>query len=261
MRLDQRQRSGAFRQTCGPLKARRRGRSNSTCPATSSCATRSKNEKEIIRADECYYDVNRNVAIAIRADLEIQQPTAIYPIHFKADELQQLNAKLFLAKQTEIYSTVLPSDPGLKIQVREAKIEEFDTVRKSIFGTTVLDRKTGKPIEYQQHVFTGESNVIRLEGVPIFYFPYLTANVERPLGPLDAVSANYNKIFGFQLLTTFDMYELLGLQRPENNRWKLFLDEMTAARTGPGHRFSNRRQRHVRHLQQIRRADQSLWHV
>jgi hypothetical protein len=67
-----------------------------------------------------------------------------------------------------------------------------------------------------------------LEGVPIFYFPYLTANVERPLGPLDAVSANYNRIFGFQLLTTFDMYELLGLQRPENNRWKLFLDEMTA---------------------------------
>ena len=65
------------------------------------------------------------------------------------------------------------------------------------FGITVLDRKTGKPMEYQQHVFSGESNVIRLEGVPIFYFPYLKANVERPLGPLDAINANYNRSLVF----------------------------------------------------------------
>ena len=52
---------------------------------------------------------------------------------------------------------MLPSDPGLKISVREAQIEEFDTISKSIFGTTMLDRKTGKPIEYQQHVFTGRA--------------------------------------------------------------------------------------------------------
>lgn len=187
-----------------------------------------KTDTEIIRADEVYYDVNRNVAIALRADLEIRQTTLPYPIHFKAGELQQLNAKLFLAKQTEVYSTILPSDPGLKIQVREAKIEEFDTIKKSIFGVTVYDRKTGKPVEYKQHIFSGQGNVVRLEGVPIFYAPYLTTNVERPLGPLDTVTASYNKIFGFQISTTWDMYELLGLQRPDGARWKLFVDEMTA---------------------------------
>lgn len=187
-----------------------------------------KADTEIIRAAEVYYDVNRNVAIALRADLEVRQPTLPYPIHFKADELQQLNAKLFLAKQTEVYSTILPSDPGLKIQVREARIEELDTIKKSIFGATVYDRKTGKPVEYKQHIFSGQSNVVRLEGVPIFYAPYLTTNVERPLGPLDTVTASYNQIFGLQISTTWDMYELLGLQRPEGARWKLFLDEMTA---------------------------------
>src|SRR5207302_4044751 len=138
--------------------------------------------------EEVYYDVNRNVAIALRADLEIRQPKLLYPIHFKAEELQQLNAKLFLAKQAEVYSTVLPSDPGLKIQVREAQIQEYDTIRKSIFGKTVFDRKTGQPVEYKQHIFTGEQNIIRLEGVPILYFPYLKADVERPLGPLDSIS-------------------------------------------------------------------------
>ncbi len=186
-----------------------------------------KEDTEIIRADEVYYDVNRNVAIAIRADLEILRPTIPYPLHIRAVELEQLNAKVFLAKQAEVYSTALPSDPGLKIQVREARIEEFDRVKTSIFGRTVLDRKTGQPIEYKQHIFTGENNIIRLEGVPIFWFPYLKTSVERPLGPLDSVTASYNKIFGFQLFTTWDMFELLGLQRREGDRWKLFLDEMT----------------------------------
>ncbi len=189
----------------------------------------SKTDEETIRADEVYYDVSRNVAIALRADLEIRKADVPNPIHFRSEELQQLNAKLFLAKQVIVYSTILPSDPGLVIQVREAQIEEFSTIKKSIFGTTMIDSKTGQPVEYKQHIFTGTSDVIRLEGVPIFYTPYLKTSVERPLGPLDTISFNYNKIFGFQLQTTFDLYELLGLQRPDNNRWKLFLDEMTGA--------------------------------
>lgn len=192
----------------------------------------SKQDTEIIRADEVYYDVNRNVAIALRADLEIRRPLLPHPIHFQAEELQQLNAKLFLAKQTEVYSTTLPSDPGLKIQVREAQIEELDTVRKSIFGKVVIDRKTGQPIKYKQHIFSGDSNVIRLEGLPVMYFPRLRADVERPLGPLDGVTMHYNKIFGFQITTTWDLYQLLGIQRPDGHRWKLFVDGMTAR--GPG---------------------------
>jgi hypothetical protein len=189
---------------------------------------KSQDETEIIRADEVYYDVNRNVAIALRGDLEIRKKDVPYPIHFKSEELQQLNAKLFLAKQVQVYSSVLPSDPGLTLQVREARIEEYDVIRKNIFGGTVNDPKTGQPMVYKRHSFDGDSDVVRLEGVPIFYTPYLKTTVERPLGPLDSLNFNYNKIFGFQFQSTWDMYELLGLQRPENTRWKLYLDEMTA---------------------------------
>jgi lipopolysaccharide export system protein LptA len=196
-----------------------------------------KVETETIRADEVYYDVNRNVAIALRADLEVRKPDLPYPIHFKAEELQQLNVKLFLAKQAEVYSTVLPSDPGLRIIVREAKIEEYDYVKKSLFGTPVIDSKTGQPLVEKRHTFTGEDNLVRFEGVPIFYAPYLQTDVERPLGPLDSASFSYNKIFGFQISTTWDLYELLGIQRPEGNRWKLFADGMTARGPALGTEF------------------------
>ena len=189
---------------------------------------KSQDDVEIIRAEEVYYDVTRNVAIAPRGDLEIRKKDVPYPIHFKSDELQQLNAKLFLAKQVQVYSSVLPSDPGLTLQVREARIQEYDITKKNLFGGVVVDPKTGQPMEYTRHTFTGDSDIVRLEGVPIFYTPYLKTTVERPLGPLDSINFNYNKIFGFQFQTTWDMFELLGMERPENTRWKLYLDEMTA---------------------------------
>ncbi len=144
---------------------------------------KTQDDTEIIRAEEVYYDVNRNVAIALRGDLEIRKKDVPYPIHFKSEELQQLNAKLFLAKQVQVYSSVLPSDPGLTLQVREARIEEYDVVRKNIFGGTVNDPNTGQPMVYKRHSFDGDSDIVRLEGVPIFYTPYLRTTVERPSAP------------------------------------------------------------------------------
>lgn len=186
-----------------------------------------KKETETLRADEVYYDVGRNVAIALRADLEIKEPRLPYPIHFKAQEIQQLNPKLFQAKQSEVYATILPSDPGLKIQVREATLEEEDIIRKTIFGTQFVDEKTGEPLAYKQRTFTGRGNVLRLENVPIMYFPYLRGDVQDPLGPLDNVSFNYNRIFGFQLFTTWDLYELIGVKPLPGRQWRLFADGMT----------------------------------
>src|SRR5262249_13060009 len=46
-------------------------------------------EKRLLSADEVYYDVNRNVAVAISGDLEMNRNNVPYPIHFRADELYQ----------------------------------------------------------------------------------------------------------------------------------------------------------------------------
>ena len=60
-----------------------------------------------------------------------------------------------------------------------------------------------------------------LEGLPVFYFPYLAGDVQDPLGPLDAITFNANRIFGFQVYSTWDVFDLLGLYRPPGQRWRL----------------------------------------
>ncbi len=203
--------------------------------------TQTKKETEILRADEVYYDVARSVAIALKADLEIREPKIPYPIHVQSERMLQLNSKVFQANAPIIYSTILPSDPGLEITLKQITIEEKETPVKNWLGQPVYD-KNGMPKVDKGRYFTGDNMFVTLEDVPVFYFPWLRGRVEDPLGPLENLNFNYNRIFGFQLYTTWDMYDLFGLEKAPGTRWRLFADYMTARGPALGTEFNNSQQ-------------------
>jgi lipopolysaccharide export system protein LptA len=184
-----------------------------------------------LRADEIYYDANTNSAVALRADLELKDKKMPFPIHVTADEVLQINPKLFQAARAQVYSTLLPSDPGFRLEVRDCTIEENEKPRKGLFGNTLIDRETGTPRVEKEHIFTGRNLFLYYEKAPLFWLPYVRGNVEDPLGPLDNVSIGADRPFGFKLLTTWDVYQLFALDRVEGTRWRLFLDYMS--RRGP----------------------------
>lgn len=184
-------------------------------------------EEQIIRADEVFYNVGRNTAVALKADLELHDPKLPYPLHIVADELNQLGPKLFKAGRTEVFASELPSDPGLKVVVGQSELEELDTPRRNIFGIQFRDPVTGQPIDEPQRIFRGRNTVIRVGQVPIFYLPYVQGDPEDPLGPLEEVNANYNQIFGFQALTTWNVYDLLGLRPIPGTRLRFNADYLT----------------------------------
>ncbi len=190
---------------------------------------RTQNAKEtvVLRADEAYYDVARNVAVALKADLELKQPKLIYPLHMQADELIQAGPKLFQAGRSEVYSTILPSDPGLKLVVSQSTLEERDEVKRTIFGIPYSNPQTGEARTEPQRLFRGRNMVVQMEGVPVFYFPYVQGDPEDPLGPLENVSLNYNRIFGFQVFTSWNVYDLIGVDPLPGTRWGLDVGGMT----------------------------------
>lgn len=199
--------------------------------------SKNKEQSETLRADEVYYDVGRNVAIALRSDLEIRDPKLPNPIHFQAEEFFRINEQLYKTNQVQVYSTTLPSDPGLKIEVRQATVEERKVTRKNIFGLVYTDRDTGEPQERTEHYFKGRDMIVRLEGIPIFYFPWINGRIEDPLGPLDGVSFGANRAFGFHIYTTWDVFDLIGMERPENTRWRFMVDYMTSRGPALGTEF------------------------
>src|SRR5207248_2174384 len=155
---------------------------------------------------EVYYDVNRNVAVALNARLEItsdvmatrlRSPAAAnQPVVLTADQLYRLNATTFELVRAHVFSSRLPSDPGLTVLVAQATVEDRTTTPRSLFGGPVIDRRTGRPLEQKETIVSAQDVTFEVEDVPFFYLPRVTANARDPLGPFESFNFGYNRIFG-----------------------------------------------------------------
>src|SRR5262249_26475708 len=181
--------------------------------------TRENNQERSIKADELYYDASRNTAVALSATLQFTQPGIPEPIFARADELQQLGVGQYRVVRAELFSSKLPSDPGLKVYVAQATVEDKAVPIRTLFGVA-RDRKTGEPLTEKQTLIHGENVFLKLEDVPVLYFPFVQGDARHPLGPVESINFGYNRIFGFQAGVSLDVWNLLGLQPIPDTRWR-----------------------------------------
>jgi len=184
-------------------------------------------EYRTLKADQFYYDVGRNVGVAMNADLEFREKNVPDPIHLRAQELDRISPTLFKAIKADVFSSKLPSDPGLQITVADATVEDKPIPKRSIFGFQIFNRETGEPETRLQRLFDGRNVVLELEDIPVLWLPFVQGDANDPLGPLEDVSFGYNNIFGAQFTATFNVYNLLGIDPIADTRWRLNLDYLT----------------------------------
>lgn len=200
--------------------------------------SKSKREEHTLRADEVYYDVGRNVAVAYQADLEFKQPRMPDPVHMRADELLQLSPTLFKSARAEVFSSRLPSDPGLKVTVVNGTLEQKQVPKRPfLFGPAPIDPKTGLPETEAERLFWGWHVFMKVEDIPVLYFPYVQGDPNDPLGPLQSVNISYNMMYGTQVFTTWNVYDLLGVTPTPGTRWNLNADYMSKRGPALGSQF------------------------
>jgi hypothetical protein len=191
-----------------------------------------------LHADEVYYDVNRNVAVAIRADLAVTQRGIPEPLHLTARELDKESLDHYHGYQAEVFSSRLPSDPGVKVYLDEATLDQVKVPKRSVFGRPVIDPKTGQPEIEDQQLVHGDNVFLKLEDVPIFYLPFVQGDANDPLGPIEEISVGYNSnVFGARVDTRLNLYDLLGITPLPKTRWDLDLDYLSLRGPGGGTRF------------------------
>lgn len=205
--------------------------------------TRSENTsqgpvEQTLRADEIYYDVENNKAVAVRADLETKFATGFDSVHLRGQEIWQLGRHEFRSFDTLTYSSKRPADPALVIEMREASLVEANVVRRNVFGRPYRNARTGEPDVGYERTLTSYDNRIRLAGIPISYFPKYTTEISDPGGPLAGIGFRSDRVMGrFQAYTTWDMFKLLGLRGAEGNQWLLHLDYLSLRGPGVGTDF------------------------
>jgi hypothetical protein len=192
---------------------------------------------QTLRADQVYYDVTKNRAIALSANLEINSGKIPDGVYISGKEIRRLGELDWEILSASTYSSKLPADPGLSVDSPRISLQEVPGPRRNVFG---LPYRTfdGKTIDSGDRIMTLRNGVTWLGGVPVFYTPYYRADANEPLGPLQGFSGGTDRIFGYQFYTTWDMYKLLALSPPQGDTWRLHLDYLSYRGPAAGTDFS-----------------------
>jgi lipopolysaccharide export system protein LptA len=198
--------------------------------------------QRVLYCDRMYYDVTRKVGVILQA--EVLSPVQNYQglVRLKADVVRQVGPDQFVASNAFV-TTSMFGVPGYRLGGDTIYFEDRQSpVVSQVTGEPLVDPFTGEPLIEHERLASSYGNVIRVEEVPVFYWPYFAANLERPEFYIRRASYRNDSVFGHQILTDWDPYQILGISNPpEGTDWTLSVDYLSERGLGHGTRFAYNR--------------------
>ncbi|WP_197528871.1 LPS-assembly protein LptD [Aeoliella mucimassa] len=193
-----------------------------------------------VYADRMYYDVRRNVGTIINAELltplsNLKGVDYAGLVRLKANVIEQLDASRFVAhdalltaSRLEVPSFHLGSGTITFENSQRPKIDPYT-------GTQAVNPVTLEP-EYESTSFAqSRGNVVYLSNFPIFYWPTLATDLEKPSYYVSNLRVRNDRIYGFQTLVDLDVWQVLGMRnKPPGVDWDVSLDYLNKRGFGYG---------------------------
>jgi len=192
-----------------------------------------------IHADRMYYDVNNRIGIVLDAEMLTPVPNYEGMLRIKSEVLQQVGQDRFYARKSFITSSRM-GRPGYRIETGDAYLEDH---KRPLFdplsGAPAINPLTGEPLIEHDRLVTGRNSLLYLRELPIFYWPYLATNLEEPSFYIRRARVKNDSVFGTQVLTNWDGFQLLGIRnQPQGTDWDLSADYLGQRGFGHGTTFT-----------------------
>lgn len=193
----------------------------------------------VIYADRMFYDVRRQVGVILNAELLTPLPkTEDFEyqglVRLRASAIRQLDASHFSATGAEVTTSRL-EEPSYSFGANQITFEDVQT--------QTFNPLTGEPDIEHKYLAESRGNAVYIRGVPTFYWPRLATDLSKPSFFIDNVRVGNDNVFGTQVLTDLDAYQLFGIRNaPEGTEWGLSLDYLSDRGIGHGTNFEYNRQ-------------------
>jgi len=197
--------------------------------------------ERVVYAQQMYYDVKRRVGLIVEGEVLTPIPDYEGLLRIRARVLRQLGRDRFVAENAFVTSSRM-GFPGYRLQSGRLELEQSQELLVDPFtGQLILDPETGQPLTETRRELLARDNWIFFGPLPIFFWPNLATDLEEPSFLIRRFRLKNDEVFGVQVLTDWDMYELLGIRnRPPGSRWELSVDPMSERGLGHGTSFTYR---------------------
>jgi hypothetical protein len=188
--------------------------------------------QRVVEAASMFYDVPRSSGVITGATVLTPVDNYSGAVRLRADVLRQVDRSRFVAQQTGLTSSRL-GVPSWEFRSRELEFTDEQVPLAGPFGQPAVDPLTGEPqVEHQQFV-TSRGNTVTLGGVPVLWWPVLATNAKKPTFYINNAQVKNDQIFGTQILTGWDAFQVFGWRRPPDGvDWDFDVDYLSLR--GPG---------------------------
>ena len=201
----------------------------------------------VMHAERAYYDAREDRGLLLDAELAFKPPELNgQRIRVHAERLRQNSRNEFHASNAWTSSSQF-GRPGFRIQSSDIFIEPYFAEPLDLpriggdFDSRRFDPVTGAPIYREVPYVTALNNTLLVDtpfanDVPFGYVPFIAGPAEAPNIPIKRAEFNADRVFGLQFRTSWDLFALLGTERPTGTT--LNLDANYFSRRGPSVGFS-----------------------
>jgi hypothetical protein len=196
----------------------------------------------LIYADRMYYNATQEYGVVLSA--EMLTPVENYQglARLKADVLQQIDRQNFQAYGAAVTTSRL-GVPRYWVQSERVTFEDRQRPAADPYtGVTPIDPATGEPAVEHDLLATSRNNFLYFGQVPVFYWPFLASDLRKPTFYITGLTIKSDTIFGQQIFTDYDAYQLLGItNKPAGTDWGISSDYLSERGPAGGTRFEYNR--------------------
>jgi hypothetical protein len=192
----------------------------------------------VIFADRMFYDVRQQRGTVLNAEILSPVPNYQGLARLRAEVLQQINRDQFIAEGASLTSSRL-GIPSYDFRAGQLVYTDQQQPAVDPSGAPVIDPQSGEPVVKHNRRLTSRNNVLTIEQTPVFWWPTFSTNLEDPTLYFERVLFKQDSVFGTQVYSDLNMYELLGIQNPPDGvGWTLSADYLSARGPALGNTFT-----------------------
>jgi len=178
----------------------------------------------VVRADRAFYDAREERALIYNAELKAFQPELNATVRIRAERLRQ-NSQTSSHAQNAWITTSEYGKPGYRLQASDVFVDQIPDTRPGV--PVPINPQTGQPTPATTSYARVHNATLLFDEVPVFYLPYLTVPTDDPGIPIQSITFRQDRVFGTQVRTRWDAFQLFGIDKPANARWSLEADYLS----------------------------------